>query len=113
MKTTREVPFAKTAMQSFTNLRFKDQKEDVRKMLGIKISEINNYLPSDVVSQLNTVLTSSNLNHTFFDLIENGVKLNPQGHTFGYTKLFFCRGLWSLNLQSKGLIFLKPFTLQI
>jgi hypothetical protein len=88
LKTIREVPFAKTAMQSFTNLVSADQKEELRKMLGINPNEINNYSPSEVVEQLNTVLTNSNLNCTFFDLIENGIKTNPQGHTFGLSERF-------------------------
>jgi hypothetical protein len=88
LKVIREVPFAKTAMQTFTNILSPNQKENVRKMLGININEINNYSPDEVVNQFNTILTNSNINCTFLDLIESGIKMNDQGNTFGLCERF-------------------------
>lgn len=88
LKTIREVPFAKSAMQSFVNLMNSDQKEEVRNMLGINSKDLNNYSPQEVVDQLNKVLRVSDINCSFLDLIESGIKHNPQGHTFGLSERF-------------------------
>lgn len=86
LKTIREVPFAKATMQSFVNLTNANQKEEVRNNLDIKINEVNNYSPKDVIDYFDAILEKSNC--TFLDLIENSIKLNVNGDTFGLSERF-------------------------
>jgi hypothetical protein len=86
LKTIREVPFAKPAMQSFVNMVTAEQKSEIRRMLGINSQELNNYSPKEVVDQLNTVLTGTG--SSFLGLIETAIKMNSQGHTFGLSERF-------------------------
>ena len=75
--------FGTGIMKMFVNLFSKDQKEGVRKNLGLDIQRLNNYSPSEVIKQLNSKLTSWGTNESFLELIEHAVRLHPDGKNFG------------------------------
>jgi hypothetical protein len=79
----RQVPFGKTAMQSFVNLIPSHQKIQLRETLGIETMKLNNYKPDEVVGHLNTKLTNWGTNDTFIELIEKSIELHPDGKSFG------------------------------
>lgn len=83
LKTITEVPFAQNAMKSMVNLIREDQKNEVRKTLGIDPKELNNYKPGEVVEHLNNKLSESVPSLTFLDMIEQGISFHPNGATFG------------------------------
>jgi hypothetical protein len=77
------VPFGLNAIRTFTNLFSKEQKEEVRKSLGIETHKLNNYNPSEVIEHLNTRLTLWQTNLSFLEMIEQGIRNHPDGKTFG------------------------------
>lgn len=77
------VPFGIDAMRMFMNLFSKEQKEEVRKSLGIETHKLNNYSSSEVINHLNTRLTTWGNNLSFLEMIENGIKNHPDGKNFG------------------------------
>jgi len=77
------VPFGKAAMKGFVNLFSKEQKEEVRKLLGIEIQKINNYSATEVVEHLNTKLTNCGTNQSFIEFIEYGIQFYRDGKNFG------------------------------
>lgn len=85
IKTITEVDFAQSLMKKMSNLISEQQKEESRKLLKIKPSEINNYSPSEVVEQLNRKIEQANHEYTFLNIIETGISYHPDGKTFGRT----------------------------
>jgi hypothetical protein len=83
LETIREVPIGKPAMQNFVNLFSFEQKEQLRKSLGIDIKEINNYNPKQVVEHLSKKVSNWGMEFSFLGLIEKGVSLHPNGKSFG------------------------------
>lgn len=81
--TITDVPFAIEAMKGFLNLYTKEQKEAVRKELGIEIHKLNNYSASEIIEHLNTKLTAWGTNQSFIEMIEYGIKVHPDGKSFG------------------------------
>lgn len=77
------VPTGIDAMKNFMNLFSKEQKEEVRKSLGIETHRLNNYSPSEAIEHLNSKLTIWQTNLSFLEMIEQGVKNHPDGKTFG------------------------------
>ena len=77
------VPFGIQAMKGFMNLFSKEQKEGVRKHLGIEIQKLNNYSPTEVIEHLNTKLTNWGTSQSFLEMIEQGIQLHPDGKNFG------------------------------
>lgn len=75
--------FGTEVMKTFMNLFSKDQKEGVRKNLGVNMQELNNYSPSEVIKQLNSKLTSWGTNESFIELVEHSIRLYPDGKNFG------------------------------
>ena len=64
------------------NLVSEEQKEAFRNFLNIDMVKINNYSPEEVINHINS---KSDLigGFTFLGLIENAIKLHPQGKEFG------------------------------
>jgi len=83
LETIRQVPFAKTAMQSFVNLIPSTQKKQLRETLGVRTIEINNYQPDEVVGHLNTKLTNWGTHDSFIELLEKSITFHPDGKSFG------------------------------
>lgn len=84
LATITEIPIADTAMKMFVNLFSKEQRSQIRKILGIESTELNNYDPLEVVEHLNTKLTALG-SQSFIDLIEYGMMSNHTsilGHRF-------------------------------
>ncbi|WP_295124988.1 hypothetical protein [uncultured Chitinophaga sp.] len=77
------VPSGITAIKGFMNLISKEQKEDIRRQLGIDILKLNNYSAIEVIDHLNTKLTSWGTNQSFLEMIEYGIQLHPDGKKFG------------------------------
>lgn len=77
------VPFGIPAMKMFMNLFSKEQKEEVRRLLGIEMQKINNYTATEVIEHLNTRLTKWGTNDSFLEIIEKAIKQYPGGKNFG------------------------------
>lgn len=82
LETIQEVP-ATEIMKAFTSIIEEEKKQEFRDMLGIDPKRINNYSPSEVISQLNTKLTNWGMNQSFMEIIEFGISHHPQSDTFG------------------------------
>jgi len=83
LETIREVPFAKTAMQSFANLIPAAQKKQIRETMGINMIEINNYSSDIVIEHLNTKLSNWGTNDSFLGLLDKAIECHPDGKSFG------------------------------
>ncbi len=83
IKTITEVSFAQNSMKGLANFINEEQKNEVRKLLSIDPSRMNNYKPEEVVEHLNKKLTETGQTYKFLDMIEIGISHHPDGKTFG------------------------------
>lgn len=83
LETIRQVTIAKPAMKMFTNLFSSEQREQVRKTLGIETKYLNNYRPKQVVEHLNSKLTNWGTKENLIELLEKSILFHPDGKSFG------------------------------
>lgn len=83
LETISEVPFAQNFMKNMVNFISEEQKIESQKMLEIDPQKLNNYNPSEVVSQLTKKLTQYGEDFSFLNMIEISISYHPDGHTFG------------------------------
>lgn len=80
--TITDVEFGQQAMKDMVNNVSEEQRELFRNQLGINPKEINNYSPERVIEQINEKKSSFG-GYSLVEVIEESVKLHPQGKDFG------------------------------
>jgi len=82
-ETINEVPFGDSAMKSLLNIISHEQKAQIREILGLESSKLNNYSPKEVVEHLNKNLNQWSSGLSMIGLLETGLKYHPDYKTFG------------------------------
>lgn len=83
-ETITSVYFGIEVMKKFSSLLSKEQKEEIRKQLGIEIQKLNNYTPFQVIEHLNQKLEILGNNYSIVEMIEHGIQLfGQEGKNFG------------------------------
>lgn len=92
INTIRDVPFAKNIMKGFLNFISFEQRKIFRESLNVDSRKLNNYLPEEVIGQIDKIIQSKNQSFGLSEILETAINSFPDKKGFGlhnYTAAIF------------------------